>query len=290
MLWTSTGETIHHASGEIHTCHAAIDTAKWFFPPFLKREQLQRLKALQKLLPPKGKHHRVLLRRGKWGWHLTLQQPTIAVLQQLDPMVHEFKGVLTRVDIALYYSGGDLTKLRSGIPLHMMLRWRRRQPMHDIRATTYWCKEGGKRPPPRNLTTYSDRPNKVTGEAECVKLELRFLRAYAIRANQVHSISDLMTLNPHDLFNRHVKWANVSETFVQKIVRNEVNKDRKRYQGIVTKQGVDRYRGTIRRSASNVLRRNLRVQILRDSSNPRTTIKSGTIPLTIPTALTFSTH
>ena len=98
-----------------------------------------------------------------WGHRLTLQQPTLIALQQLDALVREFKGTLSRLDVALYTSARDPKQLKADILRHLILRWRRGQSMRDVFATVYWCKlRTGKRPPPRNLTLYADRHNKAT--------------------------------------------------------------------------------------------------------------------------------
>ena len=205
------------------------------------------------------------------------------------PWCANSRGILTRLDVSLYISGGDPNFLRSDILRHVILRWRRNQAMRDVFTTVYWCGPRiGKRPPPRNLTLYGDRHNRATGEVDCVKLELRLLRAYVIRANGIHSISDVIALNPQDLFNRHTKWTDVGDRFVRDVVRKAVNEDRKYYAGKTAKPFTDRYRASIPKRVRDLLRKlgMDRAQTMRDQY-PRRQAKTLTMPLKIPTALTF---
>ena len=123
-----------------------------------------------------------------------------------------------------------------------------------------------------------------------MKLEIRFLRAYVIRANGIHSISDLIDLDPNALFNYHVKWTDVGDRFVQNVVRTAVREDRKRYAGIETSESVDRYRAAIPHRVKALLQRmgTDRAQVVRDS-NPRRQANALPMPLSIPTCLTWVT-
>ena len=91
--------------------------------------------------------------------------------------------MLSRVDVALNMSNQDVTKVE--LLRHLMLKWRRAGTMNDdYQAGTYWCAfRDGERPPPRDLVLYDDRPDKITGELDCVHLELRLRRSRVIRNN-----------------------------------------------------------------------------------------------------------
>lgn len=284
MPAASTCDTLKHVSGEIHTCDACIDTIELFFARIRPAEQLRRLKHCSSkalLTQCKGKNGLV------WGYRLTVQQPSLIVLQKLDALVIEYQGIPTRLDVAITYFSGDLTQLKSDILRHCILRWRRAGAMRDYDDDlTYWCAfQQGKKRPHRNLTLY----NKTIGTRECVRLELRLLRARVLRSNGIHGISDLIDLDPKALFTRHLKWSDVGDKFVQDVIRKAVQSDRKRT--VKTPNTfTDRYRSRISHRVRDLLRRTGtdRAQFVRDH-HPKRQVNSLPIPLSIPTSLTWMT-
>ena len=68
---------------------------------------------------------------------------------------------------------------------------------------------------------YDDKPNRITGEVDCVHFELRLIGAEVTRRQGLHKPSDLLALNPQQLFERHVKWTNAGASYVKKLMRQQ---------------------------------------------------------------------
>jgi hypothetical protein len=148
-----------------HACNrsvrvlAYIDTLELFFRYLDPKNyhalvKLARIEAVQ--------HHGRLM-----GYRVILNQPSKAKLLKLDKLARMHRGIVSRFDIALDISCPNPEALRKAILTTAILRWRRKQPMHDQDGTIPWIKfklKAGKPRAFRNPVLYSDRPNKVTGE------------------------------------------------------------------------------------------------------------------------------
>jgi hypothetical protein len=78
-----------------------------------------------------------------------------------------------------------------------------------------------------------------------VHLELRFYRSITVRRQGVDSITDLIALNPRKLFEKHVKFSDIAERYVNFRVRRETMRQRRRYQGKEVSPSLDRYHAHI---------------------------------------------
>jgi hypothetical protein len=186
-----------------------IDTLEVFFP-ILDREQRQVLR----------RYGELKLSRRCWGsWRLVVTLPSPQVLHRLDGLAAKYRGVVNRVDIALEINGADHQLVRLWIETHALLRHRRKGPMETVETTLYWCKSKRNR---RDLVLYSDRHNRVTGEIDCVHLELRIKRAEAVRQQGIYRVRDLLTLDPHQLFARNVGWTDLSDRYARSVIRHNV--------------------------------------------------------------------
>lgn len=266
---------------------ASIDTVELFFrfPP----KEVARLKAIQYprvpwIEPCPDRDGRV------WGHRLIVHQPTRKALLHLDRMQKQYRGKLCRFDLAVDFiatSPEHAQAIKKWLVGHMLLRWRRRAPMYDVKTTTYWIRQKGrKRRSNRDLAVYADRHSKVTGECDCCHLELKFYRAEAVKQTGYDSVKDLIDLNPSELLAKYVKFADL-EAFYQKRIRLAVNEDRKQYQNKLTSAFTDRYRASLPRRIRGYLKRTMqdRVQWIRDH-HPRLTlhpIENGN--LNLPTKL-----
>src|SRR5262249_3580526 len=142
-------------------------------------------------------------KRGQlWGWRLILSAPRRSTILKLDALVRRQHGKVSRFDVALDWLVTDPDQWQNRFVRHLVLRWRRKGPMHDIGATTYWCRPGAR----RNLIIYADKPSKLDGRP-CCHLELRIQTVKNARAEGVTHLSDLLTLDPQRLFAKHVKWS-----------------------------------------------------------------------------------
>jgi hypothetical protein len=207
----------------------------FFFRRYLTVEQLAELEHVGQV-----KQSMDHLRR-LWGWRLILRHPTKRVLRQADRLQHAYRGVVNRVDIAC----DNRPELADTIRLQAWLRWRRRGWMGRSGDGTYWSDLiPGKRPPSRNLVLYDDRVSKVTGH-RCAHLELRFYGADTIRRLDIYRVSDLFGINPRDLFNKHVAWADAGDKHIWDTIRKSLKHERLHQRTEEASDFVDRYRSSL---------------------------------------------
>src|SRR5262249_54455743 len=137
---------------------------------------------------------------------------------------------------------------RNAILKQGLLKWRRDQPMRDEQRTVYWVDFKLKKGRPRayrNLVLYDDKVNKITGEVDCVHLELRFHRAITVKRQGIRSVRDLLKVNPKRLFDKHLKFTDIAERYVDKRVREETTRQRKNYKGKEVSSNTDHYHAHI---------------------------------------------
>ena len=118
-----------------------------------------------------------------------------------------------------------------------------------------WVQRKGKRRYPRNIVIYADKPNRFTGELNCVHMELRFFNAASLKRNGIRSVSDLMAINPNILFQKHVKWSDAGDNYVINAMRKAVTADRQR-QLPHHHPYTDVYRAHIPEKVKSILHRN----------------------------------
>ena len=89
---------------------------------------------------------------------------------------------------------------------------------------------------------YDDKANRITGEVACVHFELRLIGARVIRRQGLHRPSDLLRLNPQELFEKHVKWSDAGETQVKRMMRKEAEQQRQAaYDGEALRAFMERW-------------------------------------------------
>jgi hypothetical protein len=184
------------------------------------------------------------------GYRIGLHQPNIAVLPVLEQFQRRDRGKLCRVDIAV-----DLTTQSSAwIAQHCLLRWRRSGPMHDEENALYWIEQHSRsRRSTRDLILYADKPSKITGQ-DCTHLELRFYSTPAIRKQGFEKITDLIGINPHLLFQRHIKLVEFDpEALKQSQVRAAIERDKAFYRDKETSPFIDKYRASIPRRVRSLV-------------------------------------
>jgi len=268
---------------------ASIDTIEIFFPLTLTRDQHL---ALRRYGPFSSNAKGQL-----WGHQLIINRPSRAALLELDRPTHELRGVLSRLDIAVEIqpaNADSVEELQSWIIRSTILKWRRRGPMGDFDDGTYWQmrRRSGRRST-RNLLVYADEVNRVTGEPNCVHLELRFLRAATIRRQGIRRIKDLINLNPSKSFARHVKFSDageLGEMLVIKAMRQAVREDIEKYRGRETSRFTDQYRSAIPRRVRGLWHRlgyDRRAQYVKDIGAQRK-INGIEPPFSIPHELSWS--
>jgi hypothetical protein len=98
------------------------------------------------------------------GYRLTVHQPTMTTLAQLDRLHH---ASLFRFDLAVDFltlRTTDAEWLKQWLATHLLQRWRRQGPMHDEDNTVYWVEQSyRKRRSQRDMLVYSDRASKISG-------------------------------------------------------------------------------------------------------------------------------
>jgi len=263
--------------------YAYIDTVEVFFR-YLDRKSYHALHRFARLEE---------VRRGNKlvGYRVIVNQPTKVNLIKLDAFARRLKGILSRVDVALDIQGPDPEALRKVIVCTAILKWRRKQPMYEVDGTVSWVDFKLKRNKPRafrNLILYSDKVNKITGELDCVHLELRFHRAVMVRRQGIHSVRDLLHLNPRELFDKHVTFSDIAKRYVNLRVRKETSRQRKLYQGLDVSPSVDRYHASIPIRVRHLMHKlgHDRAQYLRHIRRPRYKVtRSSSVDFDIPEQL-----
>jgi hypothetical protein len=213
------------------------------------------------------------------GYRLIRNRPNRRALLRLDRIARKYRGIIFRFDIAFDFVGDNRDYIHSLLLRHIILRWRIKGKMFDFGSgSVRWCPNGR----PRNLFLY-DRGDRT-------RLELRFFRAGTVRRQGVRCVQDLMNINPQALFEKHLKWSdvtNIAERFIQKIMRNEVDRDRARYAGKEISISKDQYRASLHRRVRRLLLTlgYDRAQVIRDTVSHR--VRKMEPPLNIPTQLTW---
>jgi len=222
---------------------AYLDTVEIWFP-LLRIEDYRKVARHGRLEECRTRYGRLI------GCRLIRNQPSKAWLQQADQLARSYRGMLHRVDVALDME--PRPGLRELIVTTAVLKWAAKTGMHDNGCTMYWVYRKCSR---RNLVLYDDRPNRITGELDCLHLELRLIGADIIRRQGFHKPSELLRLNPRQLFDKHVKWSEAGEAYVKTIMRKESDKQRKRYAGQQLSPWMDRFLGSFPKQVNYQLRR-----------------------------------
>jgi hypothetical protein len=281
-----------HCNPHCPAIYAYIDTVEVFFSPFRTREPYlyQTIERISRVKPCRDALGRL------YGYRLILNQPDKhKLVGVVDHVINKYRGVLSRLDIALDIqpeTSLDHALYQALILQQVILRRQPKGSMHDEEAGVYWTYwKAGKTRCSKNLLLYADRHNKITGELECVHLELRFLRPDAVRRQGIHSVSDLFDINPSALFEKHVKWipTDIVNQHIMKIVRQAVKEDMDSYRGRqTTSMFTDKYRANLHRRVRAILHRlgQDRAQVIMNEY-PDRVMKAITPAFTIPTQLTW---
>jgi hypothetical protein len=232
-----------------------LDTLEMFFPAaFAHGEEYRR--------EVRGAVRNCHDRYGGWsGQRFMVQRPNPDTVLWLDYLAQKFAGIVRRFDVAYDLQAEDCAVLRRVIETQALLRW---QPttniicMHEVgnsldANTLYWG-WSNVRPLRRNLILYSDRACKITGEFPNVHAELRFMGAAVVRQEGILRPRDLLTLNPCQLFHKHLKFSDAGARFVKRRLRAEVVKDRHQHHGHELSPFMDQYRASLARRVETMLR------------------------------------
>ncbi|TWI58295.1 hypothetical protein IQ16_08201 [Bradyrhizobium huanghuaihaiense] len=206
----------------IANVEAYIDTVEITYP----RRPKGLLAEARAILGRKGWFKDIIDTKGnRWGVRLHLHQPTPELLAALD----KYGGSLGRFDIAFDIIPRDMSieMMARVIRECAILRWRRPQAMFEIEGTLYWTEwHPGEVRPDRNLAEYHDLPSKIDGQP-AVHLELRFQTSDATKAQNLQRPSQLATLNPRALFDRHIRILDF-QLHIADDINSSANPDRTR--------------------------------------------------------------
>jgi hypothetical protein len=239
---------------------AYIDTIECFFPCERYGDRRALPPGAARALARIGRVIPCTTRKGfRIGYRLAVNHPRALTLQRLERVAQRYGGILCRVDVAVdiqMATAADAEWMKDWIVRHAVLRWRRRGPMLDIDGTICWVKwKRGQRRYPRNIVIYADKHNRITGELNCLHMELRFLKAASIKRQQIRNVSDLMAIDPNVLFQKHVKWSNAGDNYVSNAMRKAVTADRQR-QLPHHHPYTDLYRAHLHEKVKSILHRN----------------------------------
>jgi hypothetical protein len=211
--------------------YAYLDTVELFFPP-LRPEAYQEVIRHGRVEQCRTRAEQII------GFRLIRNRPSKSWLQHADLLARKYRGVLHRVDVALDME--PQPGLRDQIVTSAVLKWSTKEGMHNRKRTVYWVHRKHRRSR-RNLVMYDDRANRITGELDCIHLELRLFTAPVIRRQGLQKPSDLIGLNPKQLFDKHVMWSNTADRYVKQQMRQEHNRQRQRYSNEQLSPFMDRY-------------------------------------------------
>jgi hypothetical protein len=172
--------------------------------------------------------------------------------------------------LALDAQAPDPHQFRNQIAQQGVLRWRRNGRMLDYEGTIYWVNFLDRPNPYRNFVVYADRPNRWTGEVDCLHVELRFLRARSVKDQNIRRPLDLLNIDPKALFDKHVKWSDAGAKHVQIMTRKAVRNG----------QNPKLIRSTMRQLGRD------RAQYVKDNF-PKRKLQAIAPPFSIPAKLTW---
>lgn len=263
---------------------AYIDTVEIFFPYWAPRADIERIGRLKECRD--------------WGYRLILNQPSQQELLSADEAARKYRGVLSRFDLAIDVqlpsaaSPKAANTLKDLIARTALLRWRRRRQMEDTENVVYWLRRARY----RNLVLYADKPNRFTGELNCVHLELRFLKPKAVRSQVITRVRELISVNPRELFERHVKFSEVAEKHFLRVLRATVKADIASHRKLPKKERskfIEAYEERERINLRGWVKQHLnrtgedRAQIVRDKLKKRKQVEASKSPLIVPTYLSW---
>ena len=142
-----------------------------------------------------------------WGVRYSIHQPTKELLRALD----KYDGTIYRLDIAFDFFPIEMTTdaIAAFVIKSALMKWRHPGDMYDEGGTTYWNQHlDGEPLPDRNLAAYFDKPSKVAKDSQPrLHLELRLQNAGAVSNEDIDQPSDILGIDPRDLFNKHIRIA-----------------------------------------------------------------------------------
>lgn len=216
-----------------------------------------------------------------YGHRLIVHQPTRMALRLLAAMQAECRGTICRLDLAIDFITPIREALRDRLARHTLVRWRPPKDwMRDVGDTIYWTNQSarrdrGSRRSRRDLVLYADQHSKVTGEVDCVHLELRFYGTDAVRRAGFARVRDLLRLSPRALFERNLSLVDDFEAdkaeLIAKMQRRAVRHDRNVHRdrpprSVIADRIADQIRASIPRRINRMVETlsQGRAQLLRD--------------------------
>ncbi len=146
---------------------------------------------------------------------LLIQLPTQAGLK----LLHEFapEHLVNRLDVALDLTvkdQGSLEILDDFIFRRLVQPWHGKRHVQTSGSVRYFARDPWTN---RNLAIYSDRPSKITG-GPCLHIEMRIRNAAACRRYKASSISDLPSVDIHDLIRRQIRLTAVDPSCLARVI------------------------------------------------------------------------
>jgi hypothetical protein len=221
ILWEN------HRLRNIVDVYPCVDTAEVYFLRYkwnsIAGEILQRIGC--EIDECKGRNGRT------WGYRVYLNWPiSREQIVQFERVREYYQGIIARIDPAFELQPNPpslITKEQISRRLKQttLLKYRRKGPMLDYESGgVAWVDYRGRRKPRRNIGLYVDKPNRVTGELNCVHFEPKLYRADTIRRQGIHRLTDLFELDLYELVIDIVKWSNLGDMHVNQTVRKAVKR------------------------------------------------------------------
>src|ERR1700734_1132322 len=169
-----------------------IDTVELFFryvPIGLRKSVEEIMGKRLRIKACKDSHGRLR------GYRLFLNRPSSELLRFFSNLQTNHWCRVSRVDLAVDFITGT-QEHADAIALylwqHLVLRYRRKDLLKKIESTAYW----NSRTRSKNPVLYADRPARTTeSRSPCAHLELRIVRARAVRCAGLDSMESLIALD-----------------------------------------------------------------------------------------------
>ena len=146
---------------------------------------------------------------------LTLHRLTPAVLQRLLDVAPDCQ--LAGVDYSwdhIYETKEAATTMKSYLDEVMFKKYPGKQEIKFVEDTTYLCQEKA----PVNLAVYADKPCRFSGRP-CVHFEWRLWGKQSLQRNGISDFADLFSFDSQKLFDKYLRYYEMSEKSFMRIGR-----------------------------------------------------------------------
>jgi hypothetical protein len=172
-----------------------------------------------------------------WPWRLILHQPSQRALRMLARHAHRVTAWHEALDL-IFGNSEDKDAAQAVFNQHLVQRHHRAK--HGVRIVGKYpwkqTRYNGPRQAASNLVLYGHRECRITGEVDCLHLELRMLRARTIKRRGVTSTQDIKRLDRRALWQKHLLLCDLDVERLARMLTNAQLGSRQRNASTVSKR------------------------------------------------------